>query len=323
MALERLALLAKLQPVTPWRCGGERAGRAASVVASDAWFDAIGAAMERLGWGAEWASEGPAAVRISSLLPFLGDTFFAPVPETARRGGGYRRLRMEAVRFAPFAAVAAMGAGKLEESQWILDLASGCLLPADRAGAGGPFRRLARNRFAVDRVHGAGAEAVRGEGIEFAPGGGVWSLFVFGSSEAAAIWLRRLEAAVRLAADDGIGGWRSAGWGRSRRPRLRGAVAAELLRGMGWEAAAQDTGMWWTLGLYNPGAADGVDWTSGAYSTLVRRGWTAEGKQRAGARLVREGAILLSSGEPAHAGTGLGMAFGGGLALPWTGGEAQ
>jgi CRISPR type III-A-associated RAMP protein Csm4 len=326
MPTERPALLVQLQPITPWRCGAGRPDEPASLIPSDSLFGAVSDAMRLLGWLPEWLAEGARATRLSSLFPVQNDVFYAPLPEALRTYSGLRRVRLESVRFAPLAAIQALAAKKFDENRWVLDLASGCLQPADRANAGGPYRPLERQRAAVDRLSGAAAAAASTEGIEFAGNAGAWALFVFADTAAADIWRGRLKAAFRLLADEGIGGWRGAGWGRSRRPRYKEGELGRLLVNAGWKTAEEPgTGQWWTLGLFAPAESDEVAWDSGAYRTLMRAGWTASIAEKPEHRFVREGSILTSAAEPAGrinesviAGVDHPvLRYGAGLALPW------
>jgi CRISPR type III-A-associated RAMP protein Csm4 len=326
MPTERPALLVQLLPITPWRCGAGRPEEPASLVASDSLFGALSDAMRRLGWLPEWLAEGARAVRFSSLFPVQNDVFYAPLPEAVRAYPALKRVRLDAVRFASLGAIQDLAAKKFDEHRWVLDLASGCLQAVDRAGAGGPYRPLERQRAAVDRYSGVAAPSVATEGIEFANNCGAWGLFVFANSETAGVWTNRLKAAFRLLADDGIGGWRNAGWGRSRRPRFREGELSRLLANAGWKQAAPETAtQWWTLGLFAPGEGDAVAWDSGAYQTLQRAGWAAGAGAKPGLRFVREGSILSSAAEPAgriseSAVDGLDYPvtrYGAGLALPW------
>ncbi|MEO6758426.1 MAG: hypothetical protein ABIO24_03160, partial [Saprospiraceae bacterium] len=192
--------------------------------------------MRLLGWLPEWLAEGARSTRLTSFFPVQNDVFYAPLPEGLRNYAGLRRVRLEAVRFAPLAAIQSLATKKFEESRWVLDLASGCLQPADRANAGGPYRPLERHRAAVDRLTGVAASAVSTQGIEFAGNAGAWALFVFADAPAAEVWRGRLKAAFRLLADEGIGGWRAVGWGRSRRPRFKEGELGRLLANAGWKS---------------------------------------------------------------------------------------
>ena len=326
MPIERPALLVQLQPITPWRCGAGRAGEPASLLPSDSLFGAISNAMDRLGWLPEWLAEGAPAVRFGSLFPVQNDVFYAPLPESVRDYPGLRRVRLEAVRFAPLPAIQDLAAKRFDESRWVLDLASGCLQSADRAGAGGPYRPLRRQRAAVDRLTGEAAPAVEAEGIEFNHHSGLWTIFAFDTPEAAAPWAPRLKAVFRLLADEGIGGWRAAGWGRSRRPRFREGEAGRLLTQAGWKWPAEPvSGHWWLLGLYAPAESDEVSWDVGAYQTLLRSGFTPAGAAKPVQRYVREGSVLASDREPRGRlseteveGAGHPVVrYGAGLALPW------
>ncbi len=326
MPMERPALLVQLQPITPWRCGAGRAGEPASLVPSDSLFGAVCDAMRLLGWLPEWLAEGARATRFSSLFPVQNDVFYAPLPEAVRAYPGLRRVRLDAVRFAPLAAIQDLAAKRFDETRWVLDLASGCLQAADRAGAGGPYRPLERQRAGVDRLTGVAMATASTDGIEFNNHAGAWTLFVFADSATGAIWASRLKACFRLLADEGIGGWRGAGWGRSRRPRFREGDAGRLLSGAGWksvEGAAE--GQWWMLGLFAPGSTDAVAWDQGAYRTLSRAGWASGGGEKPSLRFVREGSILASESEPSGRigesridGLEHGvLRYGAGLALPW------
>jgi CRISPR type III-A-associated RAMP protein Csm4 len=330
MPTERPALLVQLQPITPWRCGAGRPGEPASISPSDSLFGALCDAFSLLGWLPQWLQSGVPETRFSSLFPVQNDIFFAPLPEPLRAYPGLRRVRLESVRFASFGAIQDLAAKKFDEHRWVLDLASGCLQSADRAGAGGPFRTLHRHRASVDRFSGLAAPAASSEAIEFSSNSGTWGLFVFANPDAAAIWAPRLKAAFRLLADHGIGGWRNAGWGRSRRPRFKEGDLARLLALAGWKPAEPspnpNPARWWLLGLFAPNDADPVAWDAGAYSTLSRAGWSAPGAgPKPSLRFVREGSVLASPSEPAgrvslsevdgldHPVT----RYGAGLALPW------
>lgn len=326
MPTERPALLVQLQPITPWRCGAGRPDEPASLVPSDSLFGAICYALRLLGWLPEWLADGARATRLSSLFPVQNDVFYAPLPEALRTYAGLRRVRLESVRFAPLAAIQALAAKQFDENRWVLDLASGCLQPVDRAGAGGPYRPLERQRAAVDRFTGVATAAVATEGIEFTGNSGAWALFVFANAETAEIWAGRLKAAFRLLADEGIGGWRGSGWGRSRQPRYKEGELGRLLAGAGWKSSETAAGgKWWTLGLFAPAETDEVAWDSGAYRTLTRAGWAAGTAEKTELRFVREGSILSSAGEPAgriseSAMEGIShpvLRYGAGLALPW------
>ncbi|MBL8237165.1 MAG: hypothetical protein JNM66_07095 [Bryobacterales bacterium] len=326
MPTERPALLVQLQPITPWRCGAGRPDEPASLVPSDSLFGAISDAMRLLGWLPEWLETGARLTRMSSLFPVQNDVFYAPLPETLRAHAGLRRVRLQAVRFASIAAIQDLAAKKFDENRWVLDLASGCLQPADRAGAGGPYRPLERQRAGVDRFSGVAAATASASGIEFPQQAGAWALFVFSNNEASALWSGRLKAAFRLLADEGIGGWRNAGWGRSRRPRFKEGELARLLAIAGWNAGAPiAAGKWWSLGLFAPADADAVSWDGGAYRTLSRAGWAAGMEPKSALRFVREGSILASDTEPGGRITALAVEgiphpivrYGAGLALPW------
>ena len=322
MPLDRPALLVQLQPLTPWRCGSGRPGEPASLVASDSLFAALCHAFERLGWREEWLSEGAASVRLTSLFPALPDCFFAPLAEEVRELHKHsKRVRMSAVRFATFGAIRDLAAGKFDEGRWVLDLSSGCLLPADRAGAGGPFRPIERTRAAVDRATRVAVESASTKGIDFSGNGGAWCLAAFDNEGVRDVWSPRLKGAFRFLADDGIGGWRAAGWGRSRRPRYREGTLGHVASKMGWPVAATSD-RWWSLGLIAPAESDAIDWTGGAYGTIERFGASAGGEFGPYQKFVREGSVLQSANEPAGRIVSIparrvAPRYGAGLSMPW------
>ncbi|MBM3767919.1 MAG: hypothetical protein FJW32_21245 [Acidobacteria bacterium] len=322
MPLDRPALLVQLQPLTPWRCGSGRPGEPASLVPSDSLFAALCHAFQRLGWGEEWLAGGARAVRLSSLFPSLPECFFAPLAEEVREANRHlKRVRMSAVRFAPFGAVGDLAAGKFDEGRWVLDLSSGCSLPADRAGAGGPFRPIERTRAAVDRASRVAVESASTNGIDFGGHGGAWCLAAFADEATREVWSPRLKGAFRFLADDGIGGWRAAGWGRSRRPRFREGSLGHLAGKMGWPVA-EASDRWWSLGLIAPAESDAIDWTGGAYGAVERFGASAGGAFGPYQKFVREGSVLQSAAEPAGRIVSIpsrrvSPRYGAGLALPW------
>ncbi len=255
-----------------------------SLVASDTFYGAVCAAMDRFGWLEEWLAAG-SAVRLSSLFPWQQGTLYAPPPASAwPPANGLQRLRPKLVRFLPLAAIRdLLSEGGLSESRWVLDPGSGCLLPADRAGAGGPFRPV--------RVEKA---AGRKSGIQFSEGSGVWGLAVCDDER----WRGRMEAALRWLADSGVGGNRALGWGGSAGVRFESAAdAAGLLRrGAGGDGSKG----WWLLSLFAPAAEEEVFWEQGAYRLAVRSGWVegTRAKKRP-QRVVAEGSVVFAPAAPA------------------------
>ena len=255
-----------------------------SLVASDPFYGAVCAAMEHFGWLAEWLAAGP-AVRLSSLFPWQQGTLFAPPPASAWPPvNGLQRLRPKLVRFLPLAAIAdLLEENGLVESRWVLDPASGCLLAADRAGAGGPFRPVSFEKAAGPK-----------HGIQFAENGGLWGV-AFCQDD---LWRRRIEATLRWLADAGVGGNRTLGWGSSTAVRFEsGETVTTVLR-----RSKQGDGSkgWWLLSLFAPAAEEIVHWEQGAYRLAVRSGWV-EGTQTAKRtqRMVAEGSVIYAPEAPA------------------------
>ena len=127
------------------------------------------------------------------------------------------RVRWKSARFIPLSVVESILSGKkLNENQWSVDGASGCLVPAGKAG---PFRTSVRWNAAVDRLSGS-CERHATACIEFREGCGLWTVAGFHDEAARDEWQERVKAAFRLLADTGFGGERSRGWGRSETPEF-------------------------------------------------------------------------------------------------------
>lgn len=274
----------KLRPIGPWRTGyaaGDRE-RVDTVYHSDAVYSAVTFAMQSLGWLEEWlaATAGAVtepAVRFSSWFPRIGDTRLAPPPRSAWPPAGAGKLYLAAARLAPLELI---GARHVEESKWMVDAVSECVLPL---GAAAPFSIRVRASAAVDRFSGSN-EAHYIAALEFAPDAGWWGLIEIADET----WTDRVKSALRLAADSGFGGKRSQGWGRTEEPQFSDASAI---------FATGNNTRWWLLSLYSPDDSDAVDWAAGDYTTTMRGGWTA-GAGGVGAkkqvRMVAEGSVLVA-----------------------------
>jgi CRISPR type III-A-associated RAMP protein Csm4 len=275
----------RLQPTGPWRAGhhaGER-DRVDATYHSDALFSAVTHAMKSLGWLEDWLqatvlnAEGP-AVRFSSLFPVAGGVRLVPPPRTAWPPSGSGKLYAEGARFVP---IEVARRGIASESQWTVDGASACMLPA---GAAAPFEVSIHSAAAVDRLSG-NAEPHRTAGLQFEPEAGLWGLAGIKDE----IWESRVKSALRLLADSGFGGERNLGWGRAAQPEF--SDASSLFAGPAHE------GVWWLLSLYSPHADDAVDWTRGDYSAVTRGGWTdstAGAVRKKRLRMIEEGSVLMA-----------------------------
>jgi CRISPR/Cas system CSM-associated protein Csm4 (group 5 of RAMP superfamily) len=127
------------------------------------------------------------------------------------------RVRWKSARFIPLSMVESILAGKrLNDNQWSVDGASGCLVPA---GKPGPFRTSVRWNAAVDRLSGT-SERHATACIEFREGCGLWTVVGFRDDAARDQWQEPVKAAFRWLADSGFGGERSRGWGRSETPEF-------------------------------------------------------------------------------------------------------
>jgi CRISPR type III-A-associated RAMP protein Csm4 len=297
--------IARLRPAGPWRFGpasGAR-DRVDRIYHSDSLFSALSSAMHRLGRLEEWLSatalQGPdAEVRLSSCFPWQRNTLFIPPPRNVWPPPPSPKIRWEGVRFVPLSVVSTLLSDKsLSEDQWVVDGASECLMPSDRAAVG-PFRPSLRRAAAVDRLTGV-AEPHAAACLEFAADAGLWFAVAFAGDEARERWSDVVKAAIRVLADSGIGGERSRGWGRAEQPEFRDGSLPELVSPALVEADAMPGEKpWWLLSLFAPSDRDAVDWQRGSYS-LVTRGGRIEspagwGVEKKFSRMVAEGSVLLS-----------------------------
>src|ERR1700733_12410231 len=189
----------RLRPTGPWRTG-QRAGdreRVDAVYHSDALYSAVTHAMSTLGWLEEWLDATARAelglfVRFSSLFPVVAmgsnGVPLIPPPRTAGPPAASGKLYTKGARLVPLEVALN---GIKDESRWIVDGATECLLPA---GATAPFTVSMRSGAAVDRLTG-NVEPHRTACLEFAPGACWWGLI-----EVSDDWEARVKSALRLLA---------------------------------------------------------------------------------------------------------------------------
>lgn len=307
------ALLIRLKPTTPWRIGTGTGARdqAEAVLHSDTLFSAVCSAFDQLGLLEEWLNAtvkeyGEPAVRLSSCFPWQRGLMYAPPPAglwpppwDGNSHGG--RVRWKGARLLPTTVIAGLLKGEYpSEDEWAVDGQSACLVPQNSRSATGPFRVLSRSSSAVDRLTGGQVEVYSTACVQFAPASGLWCCASFSSQATYAIWAPKVEAAFRLLSDNGMGGMRSRGYGRSRMPDFQRGLLPELLFGEG--AAVQPGKAWWMLSLYSPAEADTVEWASGDYQTVVRLGRTygaqASGEVKRASRMISEGSVVIAGQSP-------------------------
>jgi CRISPR type III-A-associated RAMP protein Csm4 len=312
-------LMVKLRPTGPWRIGPDSGARnqVDLVYHSDSLYGAITSAFLRLGMLEEWleatARNASPAVCLSSCFPFVEEIGFVIPPRTVWPPSSpallSARVRWKSARFIPLGIVQALLAGQsLDENQWAVDGASGCLVPA---GRGGPFRTGLRFNSAVDRLTGS-VERHSTACLEFRAGAGLWTLVSFADQAAAARWLDPLKTAFRVLADSGFGGERSRGWGRSEMPEfVEGALPDMILAPQPERPAVEPSGpgadaaplqAHWLLSLFTPAATDAVVWERGDYA-LVERGGRVESAARFGdlkkqVAMIEEGSVLYAAEAP-------------------------
>ncbi len=303
----------RFRPRGPWRFGPESGARdrVELIHHSDAVYSAVSAAMTQLGLSDRWfratatANSAP-AVRFSSLFPYQGKNFLIVPPRSLWPPADSTKIRYKGARFVPLSVVGAlMKATPLDESRWIVDGESECLIAAD--GTGGPFRVTMRSSAGVDRLQYDRVEAHATACLEFARNSGLWMLAEFSGDEAAAEWQAPVRSALHLLADSGLGGERSRGWGRSETPEWEPWIAPSTaseraVDSSDTESYATAERAYWLLSLYTPSPSDAIDWSRGSYRTLERggriesaAGW---GEQKRTTLMIAEGSVLLAGSEP-------------------------
>jgi CRISPR type III-A-associated RAMP protein Csm4 len=301
------AALIRLRPTGPWRIGPDsgKPDETDRVLHSDTLFSAVTIAMRSLGWLEEWLdatarAESP-AVSFSSAFPFLKDTLYVTPPATHWPPVSAGKVRWKGARFVPVSLVQSLLADQApDEEKWAIDGASQCVVPADRANAGGPVRVSVRSGIGID-AFGSAVAPYQFACLEFAPDAGVWLAAVFRDSDAERVWGERLRAVFRLLADTGIGGERSRGWGHFAEPEIRFGDFPRVLITTPEGAEGGASGHW-LLSLYGPGADEPVDLTRGHYSVTERAGRVESlagwGGRKPALKMIAEGSVVLSAAPP-------------------------
>ena len=231
------ALLIRLRPTGPWRIGPDSGARdrVDRVYHSDTLYSAVTSAMAQLDLLDLWlqataGATGEPAVRFTSCFPFQGDTLFVPPPSNMWPPVAPSRLRFKSARFVPLEMVRTLIEDKpIADERWVIDPASECLLRADRAAVGGPFRIAVRTSASVDRVNHGSVDVHSVAVLEFGEHAGLWSLAVFRDQSSRALWKNSIQAAFRLLADSGFGGERSMGFGHSETPLFQDCRLPDLI----------------------------------------------------------------------------------------------
>jgi CRISPR type III-A-associated RAMP protein Csm4 len=320
------AVLIRLRPRGPWRYGpGDGAQDNTDVLfRSDRLFSAVTLAMRQLGWLDGWL-EGTAraakpAVVFTSLFPYQNETLFAPPPAIAWPPPAslvrtpspvfLSKIRWNAARFVPLTLLESILSGQaILGEQWILDPESGCLLRRDRPSVS-PFRVVVRGGAAVDRVTHSAVRVHSSACTEFEADSGLWCAVRYSDSEAEASWADRVRACFRLLADSGFGARRTSGWGQAEAPAFQEGTWPNLLipklarlLGNGIQnGSSGESRLYWLLSLFSPASNDAVEWDSGDYRLIRRRGRVesaaAWGAQKKAVQMIVEGSVLVTRDEP-------------------------
>jgi len=294
--------IVRFRPAGPWRFGPDTGARdrVDLIYHSDSLYAAVTSAMLRLGLGEEWLDatvrrqDGEPEVRFSSMFPFQRDVLFVTPPCNMWPPPPSTKIRFKSARFVPVSIVKALVADQnIDENRWIIDGESQCMISSGE----GPFRIGLRSGAAVDRITGVGSDAQATACLEFGRDAGLWAMVVFSGAEAQDRWKPRVVSALRLLADSGFGGERSRGWGRCSDPQWNGS--RDLLN---WSPGPESTTAYWMLSLYAPSEADGIDWKTGNYNTVLRTGRTEStakwGALKRSTLMIGEGSVLMSPQAP-------------------------
>jgi CRISPR/Cas system CSM-associated protein Csm4 (group 5 of RAMP superfamily) len=300
-------IVVRLRPVGPWRIGPSTGAREQTdgILHSDSLFSAISCAMQQLGFLTHWlsvtAESDEPEVRITSAFPYAQQNLYVPPPRHTWPPAAGGKVRWKAARLVPLSLTPVLlREEEIDQERWAADPVSGCLLPVGKHGVSAPpFRIGVRSTAPVDRISNISGEAFSSACLEFTSGSGMWCLIVFASAGARDAWAGKLRSAFRLLADNGVGGERSRGWGRSKPPQFQDMDVAQLLPTVQTEGAEM---AYWMLSLYSAGADDRVDWKRGDY-TLVTRSGRAErtGMLKRQSRMVEEGSVVFASQAPVGA----------------------
>jgi CRISPR type III-A-associated RAMP protein Csm4 len=312
------ALLVKFQPAGPWRIGPESGSRedVERVLHSDTLFSALTHAMAALGRLEEWLGSTALAPRpqvaVSSLFPYQEQALYVVPPAIVWPPPPSPKLYWSGVRFVPLSVVRPLLEDEaLGEDRWLVDIASESLISANKFGrTGGPAVKSLRVTVPVDRPTGRSGEPQPTACLEFRENSGMWGVVTFDDAEACLRWEQPVRAALQFLADEGLGGERSRGWGRTARLDIRSGDLEEMLLparrkpnpapGEPADEPAPSAAIgYWLLSLYAPADDDNVDWSQGHYSLVTRSGRTglqAALTQRI--RLVAEGSVIVCPEPP-------------------------
>ncbi len=298
------ARLFKLRPLGPWRIGPDSGARdrVDRICHSDTLYSAVSAAMLRLGWGEEWfdatARAESSATRLSSLFPWHHDSLLAPAPAHLWPPQGASKLRASGARFIPTFLTGLLASGQpFQEDHWEVDALSECLLRRGRSRTG-PFRIALRSHASVDRLQHGQIHIHQTACLEFEENAGLWCVADCADDH----WADRVESAMRLLGDSGIGGERSLGWGHFELASVRRGELAQLVLGSKFAPDPAAESAHWVLSLVSPAETDSIDWTRGSYDLVERSGRvesaSAWGARKKNVRMIREGSMLFAAEAP-------------------------
>jgi CRISPR type III-A-associated RAMP protein Csm4 len=298
--------IVRLRPSGPWRIGPPSGARNGvdHTYHSDSLYSAVTSAIAQIDWLEEWImatadAEDEPAVRFSSCFPYQRDLLFVPPPRTLWPPHSSGKVRWQGARFVPVRIIERLVSEQtMDEDRWIVDGATGCVLPIDRPQ--GPFRTAIRSAAALDRLTGE-ACVHTSACLEFGPDSGLWCAVSFAGEEAKERWAAPVRGAFRLLADSGFGGERSRGWGRAETPAITEGSLPELVYSSGGNDTPGEQA-WWMLSVFSPSEQEQVDWARGNYSLLTRSGRVESaagwGAAKLSSRVVAEGSVLMSPVPP-------------------------
>lgn len=217
-------------------------------------------------------------LRLSSAFPFWKDEFWFPVPRNQAPPPGSKDAKK--VRFLPKPVFERALAGPLADDDWLSGIPSPRPAGDEDNGLSKPWSvedvpRVTVPRLTCHQTEEAGA---------FYHVGQTWfregALFFL--MQAADDWREKVNAAIRLMCDEGIGGYRSIGKGQFEQPQI-----SEV-----W-LALPDAGGSLLLSLYYPGDGEEAGLAEGCYDLVPRKGYVFSPKNRS---LRRKQVMMFGEG---------------------------
>jgi CRISPR-associated protein Csm4 len=223
---------------------------------------------------------------LSSAFPYWKGKYYFPVPRNLAPPDKDSRK----ARFLPQKAFEKALAGVLTDADWIAGI------PSPRRGEGKGEERSAPwttddvPKVTVSRTGGSATDegGFYHVGLTFYKDAGLYFLARYGMDDSR----RKVEAAIRLMCDEGIGGYRTVGKGQFEQPDFSQRVSIA-------EPESPDAGL--MLSLYYPNETESQGLPNGFYDLVPRRGYVFSPATRSLRRkevtMFSEGSVFPENGD--------------------------